>query len=314
MENAVEALKIGFGVIVFAVALTVLFRMTSLIRGTSEEIFTSIDETTYIDYTVDTSKINQTGNENSMGKRIVSITDIIPTIYRYSQEGYGVTILHGSQIVARFDLSTESQVASCNWEVSKFDKTSNSVKINNNKVKYSLTKYIKKNIYDVAEIAIPEDLDKQSGESYETGSVFDNFSWLNNLVTRIYYTGKSSDPVYTLWISSNRYSNNYITQRINCDLYGEINNGVRDGITHFVEQYPGVNNSALKQLGQHKAYYSNGLLDKYKNSQFIEYITEVDNQNAYIIDEDGNLTDLLQFGTVRYAKQREIIYVYNGER
>ena len=79
MENAAEALKIGIGVLIFGMALTVLFHMSSIIRTTSDEIFMAIDETTLYDYTVDTTDISD-------GRRIVTFSQIIPTIYRYAQE------------------------------------------------------------------------------------------------------------------------------------------------------------------------------------------------------------------------------------
>ena len=119
MENAAEALKIGFGVLVFGMALTVLFHMSSIIRTTSDEIFMAIDETTLYDYTVDTTYISD-------GRRIVTFSQIIPTIYRYAQEDYGVTIIDkdendNDEIVARFDLYTESQVKKCIWNVQDYD-------------------------------------------------------------------------------------------------------------------------------------------------------------------------------------------------
>ena len=134
MENAAEALKIGFGVLVFAIALTVLFHMTSLIRSTSEEIFFSIDDTTYTDYSVNTDGKISTNND-TYGKRIVSITDIIPTIYRYTQEGYGVTIIDGDEIIARFDLSTEAQVASCIWKKDDFENSGEANRKKMNEIK-----------------------------------------------------------------------------------------------------------------------------------------------------------------------------------
>ena len=107
MEDAAEALKMFFAVFVFALALTVFFRMTTLAKDTADMVFTAIDKTTYINYNADT---------NEGANRKVKFQDIIPTIYRYAEEGYGVTIIDGENIVARFDLDTESQVSSCLWD------------------------------------------------------------------------------------------------------------------------------------------------------------------------------------------------------
>ena len=48
MEDAAEALKMFFAVFVFALALTVFFRMTTLAKDTADMVFTAIDKTTYI--------------------------------------------------------------------------------------------------------------------------------------------------------------------------------------------------------------------------------------------------------------------------
>jgi len=310
MENAVETLKIGFGVIVFAVALTVLFRMTSLIRETTEEVIISVDETTYIDYTVDTGNINtSTTDEKARGKRIVEFEDIIPTIFRYAQEGYGVTIIDGNDIVARFDLDTEAQVAQCIWDEGQFNKarekptvegsTTEQSRERINKIKYNLTRYLKTNIFDTVQIE-NSNINTQAADSYKPETGFGKFSWLNSLITNIYGTG-TTPSVYTGWINSNRYLNNYIAQRVNCDLYG--------GTTYFNTQFPGISSTGtgIENIGQHKAKYSNGLLGEYKSSKFTEYIIEIDTQNEYIED-----TDLLVFGKVRYTKKRELIYVKNS--
>ena len=38
----------------------------------------------------------------------MGLDEIIPALYRYSQENYGVTIIDNNKIVARFDLDTEN--------------------------------------------------------------------------------------------------------------------------------------------------------------------------------------------------------------
>ena len=43
-----------------------------------------------------------------IGNRIVGFDEIIPVLYRYSQENYGVTIIDNKKIIARFDLDTEN--------------------------------------------------------------------------------------------------------------------------------------------------------------------------------------------------------------
>ncbi|MCI9365484.1 MAG: hypothetical protein HFJ54_02460 [Clostridia bacterium] len=112
MENAVSALKIAFAVFVFVLGLAILFSMTSKAQETAKFLVAEADKTTYYDYYEENDELV---DEN--GNRIVSFSDIIPALYRYSQENYGVTIVdNGGNIVARFDLDTE--VICNNWETS----------------------------------------------------------------------------------------------------------------------------------------------------------------------------------------------------
>lgn len=277
MESAVEALKIFFAVTVFALALTVLFRMTALAKDTADAVFASIDKTTYMDYN---------SYEADGANRIVTFQEILPTIYRYAQEGYGVTIIDRGDIVARFDLDTESQVASCIWSDIRYARASENEKNKSNKIKSEIKEYLNK--YIVAKV---------------------NSSTINSvdtLMKNIYSTGDTTgkDPVYTSWLNSNTYQNNLITQRVNCDIFG--------GTTNFSLTTPGVNETNVNNIaGKHKAVMQGrGLLSEYKDNHFTEYIVQID-QNEYIKDENGENTGLLLFGTIRYTKKREIIYVKN---
>ena len=83
MENAAEALKLAGFTLLFVIALSVAMMTIMQAKRTSEQIITYSDKTNYsstID--VDTSKQDASGN------RIVSVYDIIPTLYRYNQEKY----------------------------------------------------------------------------------------------------------------------------------------------------------------------------------------------------------------------------------
>ena len=50
MENAAEALKLGFAVLVFMLAVVVLFQLTGTIRTTESSIILDADRTTYHTY------------------------------------------------------------------------------------------------------------------------------------------------------------------------------------------------------------------------------------------------------------------------
>jgi len=104
MENAVSALKIAFAIFVFVLGLTILFGMAGQAREVSRVLIAEADKTTYYEYyRGDDPSIDDNGN------RIVSFKEIIPALYRYSEENYAVTIIDASgNIIARFDLDTES--------------------------------------------------------------------------------------------------------------------------------------------------------------------------------------------------------------
>lgn len=288
MENIVEALKLFFGVTVFAIALSVFFQMTALAKDTSDIVFAAIDETTFINYNADT---------RDEGKRVVTFQEIIPTIYRYAREAYGVTIIDNGKIVARFDLDTESQVSNCDWKNEWFgDKAIKSNTIKTEIIEY-YNKYIAYNVAGVSNIADIEELDSIMG--------------------KIYFTGDYSKPVFTGWETSNTFGDNHITQRVNCDIYGRDSSGITDsdGITRFSIKNQGVNQTDPDKedevIGQHRAVCSGrGLLADYGSPDitFTEYIVQID-RNEYIADEDGNNTGLLVFGTLRNTKKREIVYV-----
>jgi len=81
MENVADALKIAFGVLVFVTAITLLFIMIGHTRETADLTLTYADDTTYYAWTNSTEK-----------NRIVTVADVITTIYRYYKESVAVTI------------------------------------------------------------------------------------------------------------------------------------------------------------------------------------------------------------------------------
>lgn len=82
MENAVDALKIAFAVMVFTMALTLAISTFSQARETSEAVLYMNDKTNYYLWE---DEVNY-----SEDKRIVGIEEIIPTLYRYYKENYTV--------------------------------------------------------------------------------------------------------------------------------------------------------------------------------------------------------------------------------
>ncbi len=84
MDNAVDALKMGFAVIAFVIALTVSIVAMAQAKETSEKVFYMTDKTNFYEYLSD---------KKLPDGRIVSGETIIPTLYRYYKENFNVVIL-----------------------------------------------------------------------------------------------------------------------------------------------------------------------------------------------------------------------------
>lgn len=99
MDNAVDALKIGFSVMVFVIALTVSIIAMGQAREVSEKVFYMSDKTNFYEYVSD---------EKLPDGRIVSGETIIPTLYRYYKENFNVVILdkNGNKVCV-FNLEEE---------------------------------------------------------------------------------------------------------------------------------------------------------------------------------------------------------------
>lgn len=81
MENSAEALKLAGFTLLFVIALSVSMMTIMQAKRTSEQIIAYSDKTNY-------SSTIQENDSYENGNRIVSVYDIIPTLYRYNQEKY----------------------------------------------------------------------------------------------------------------------------------------------------------------------------------------------------------------------------------
>lgn len=81
MENAAEAIKLAGFTLLFVTALAIAMTTVMQAKNTSETIISYSDKTKYY------SMVEQT-DATEGGNRIVTIYDIIPTLYRYKQEEY----------------------------------------------------------------------------------------------------------------------------------------------------------------------------------------------------------------------------------
>ena len=94
MENAAEALKMAFGVLVFVLALSISVNAFSEARQVSQTIINYRDreyDTTYVD---EYSYTDASGN--LITQRVVSLETIIPTIYRAYKENYKIIFDFGT--------------------------------------------------------------------------------------------------------------------------------------------------------------------------------------------------------------------------
>ena len=102
MDNAVDALKMGFAVIAFVIALTVSIVAMAQAKETSEKVFYMTDKTNFYEYLSD---------KKLPDGRIVSGETIIPTLYRYYKENFSVKLYDEDKLVQIFDLNTERNVS-----------------------------------------------------------------------------------------------------------------------------------------------------------------------------------------------------------
>ena len=142
MENAVDALKMVAAILIFVIAIASSFSLFGTAKTTADSIMTMRDKQAYLEaaeldgeilYTssstikegLDATETNKAEESNTItgvtkkGDRIVKLEDVISTIYRYSKEKYGVTIVESDgDVIARFDSNTE-QIMSMWYDIDK---------------------------------------------------------------------------------------------------------------------------------------------------------------------------------------------------
>lgn len=108
MENAVDALKMAFAVLVFVIALTLCMTTMTKARETADAVFYITDRTNYFEYVTD---------KRLPEGRIVSGETIIPTLYRYYKENFNVIILDKSgNKIAVYNLEEEIKKYNSNYK------------------------------------------------------------------------------------------------------------------------------------------------------------------------------------------------------
>lgn len=93
MENAIEAFKMAFAVLVFIGALSLAMYSFTMVRQTSDAITSETDQRQYYQQL----RLEETGDSSSdqtsalaASSRIVGLETVIPTLYRYQKEQFTV--------------------------------------------------------------------------------------------------------------------------------------------------------------------------------------------------------------------------------
>lgn len=202
-ENISEALVMAASVLIFVIALSVIFSLISQAKSTADAILYSYDDTKYY-YDEDLENITFTTARDENINRTVTLETIMPTVYRYIKEHYGVTIFNkNGEIIARFDETTESIVN--NWPTYLKEARKNTKEESACEKHY---KYLK-------DLAIAAKL--QEGFEIHYGDYND----LEKLWEAIYHSDKKSGNVKikygTPWLGDE----GKIASRLNADFSGE---------------------------------------------------------------------------------------------
>ena len=229
MENAVDAIKIGFGLLVFVIAITLTFSVVGQARITADTIFVTTDKTQFYDYMT---------NENSKVRedRIVSFESILPTIHRYAKEQYAVTIFDNTgKPIVRYDLYTEGFMANWNETIKNLNSRNEKNKEDANKT------------YKEVEARLQQ---VQSVVNKELNTNIDIMDYVGNQKTihsnQLLYAGKTdvrSINIVAPWIGN---PDTDTVERIKADMlpHGEF---VKDYVTYYGKNLLQYENKTFKE-------------------------------------------------------------------
>ena len=94
MENAVDALKMGFAVLVLIAALSLAIFSFTRVRETSDRIAEESDIQAY--YQQLSGEVTGATSNYALSSRIVGVLTIVPTLYRYYKENYTILFYVGT--------------------------------------------------------------------------------------------------------------------------------------------------------------------------------------------------------------------------
>lgn len=112
MENAVDALKMAFAVIVFVMALSISINMFTNARETADTVLHSSDITEYMQFQEATEETES---------RIVGMETIVPTLYKYYKENYTVIFRDkDGEYLTIYNTQTNSSLWSGDYKKNKY--------------------------------------------------------------------------------------------------------------------------------------------------------------------------------------------------
>lgn len=271
MENAVDALKLAFGIFAFILALAIAISVIGQARATSDVIFHMNDKTEFYEYV-------EEGDVNAED-RVVGINTIIPTIHRYAKEQFAVSIYDqkGKPIV-RYDLWTEGFMS--NWDEILRDKEVYG-KTGTNLEAYN---QVSERLNTIQRI-VNETIQKYP-EIYGNRQLYGNGQSTDDKVKDIMNICYSVDASKVNrfiqhgapWVGDNEQ----ILARIKADMTGG----------------PYENNGIIYNENKKKN------LKQYKDEKFIEKFVEITTSGETIITDEGDSLE-----TIKGNKKLEIIYI-----
>lgn len=270
MENAVDAIKLGFALLVFAIAITLTFSVVGQARATADAVFAATDKTKFYEYATE-------DDYNTEVDRIVGYETILPAIHRYAKEQYAVTIFNekGEPIV-RYDLYTEGFMANWNETIKNLNsgnqknkedakRTYNEVRARLEQVQSVVNKELNTNV----------DIMEYIGN---TSTIFTNYNKL------LYYgnTDDSGDNITVVapWMGE---PDTDTVNRIKADM---IESG----------EY-------TKDYGSYKVTYYGKNLSQYENRKFKEKFIEIATSGETLTEGNDSIE------TIKGNKKLEIIYI-----
>ncbi len=222
MENAVDAIKIAFGLLVFAIAITFTFSVIGQARATSDVLFRLNDKTEFYEYATQE-------DYNAIENRIVGFETILPTIHRYAKEQYAVTIfnINGEPIV-RYDLYTEGFMG--NW---------NEVLKNKNSYNFNIANEAQRT-YEEVKTRLEQ---VQKVVNKELNTNIDIMKFVDTNLYRGKVQGSSNVNIVAPWMGNPDEDTVY---RINCDM---ITNGfyTKEKTTYYGKNLKQYQNRKFKE-------------------------------------------------------------------